>query len=175
MNLKLQLAQINNLKEIMKIIDNAKQYLKEQGSLQWNLSDGYPSDKDIIKDIENNACYIYIDNDEIIGTLSIVTLPDENYNEIYDGKWLSNDKYASIHRIAIRNEYHHLKLGIHMLYEAEKIVKENNTYSIKIDTHKLNIPMTKTILNAGYTHCGTIILKRTTEDNLREAYEKRLD
>ena len=34
--------------------------------------------------------------------------------------------------------------------------------------------MQKTILKAGYTHCGVIKLKRTNEDNLREAYEKRL-
>ena len=172
MNLKLQLAQINDLKEIMKIIDNAKKYLKEQGSLQWNLSDGYPSDKDIIKDIENNVCYIYIDNDEIIGTLSIVTLPDENYNEI-DGKWLTTDKYASIHRIAVK--YHNKNIGVKMLLAAEEIVKNKNIFSIKIDTHKINIPMTKTILKCGYTYCGIIKLKRSNIDNLRDAYEKRLD
>jgi hypothetical protein len=173
--MKIRLANPNDINQIMEIIEDAKKYLKSQGLKQWNLDDGYPQKEVLEKDIENKSCYVLERDNLLISTMSIVFSIDENYNEIYDGKWLSNDKYASIHRIAIRNEYHHLKLGIHMLYEAEKIVKENNTYSIKIDTHKLNIPMTKTILNAGYTHCGTIILKRTTEDNLREAYEKRLD
>ena len=61
-----------------------------------------------------------------------------------------------------------------MLLGAETIVKEKNIYSIKIDTHKINIPMTKTILKSGYTYCGIIKLKRSNIDNLRDAYEKRL-
>ena len=58
--------------------------------------------------------------------------------------------------------------------KLEKIVKENNIYSIKIDTHKINIPMSKTILKAGYKYCGIIKLKRNKMDNLRDGYEKKL-
>ena len=105
--------------------------------------------------------------------MSILFTPDENYYEI-DGKWLTNDTYASIHRIAIKNSHHHKKIGIKMLLEAEEIVKQNNIYSIKIDTHKINIPMKKTIEKSGYTYCGVITLKRSKTDNLRNDYEKRL-
>ena len=62
-----------------------------------------------------------------------------------------------------------------MLELAEEIVKNKNITSIKIDTHKNNIPMTKTILYAGYTYCGIIKLKRSNIDNLRDAYEKKID
>ena len=170
--MKLQLAQKENLNEIIEIINLAKKYLKDQGSLQWNQNDGYPNKSDILKDIENNYCYIYKDNDEILGTLCIVTETDENYNEI-DGEWLTDRPYASIHRIAVK--YHNQNLGSLMLLEAENIVKEKNIFSIKIDTHKINIPMTKTILKCGYKYCGVIKLKRSNIDNLRDAYEKRLD
>jgi hypothetical protein len=173
--MKIRLANPNDINQIMEIINDAKKYLKSQSLKQWNLDDGYPQKEVLLNDINNKSCYVLEKDNILISTMSVVFTVDENYNEIYNGNWLTNDKYASIHRIAIRNEYHHLKLGIYMLLEAENIVKDKNIYSIKIDTHKLNIPMTKTILNAGYTHCGTIILKRTAEDNLREAFEKRLD
>ena len=167
-------ATINDIEIVMEIINDAKKYLKKQNSLQWNQADGYPTINDMLKDIDNGSCYLYIENNEVIGTMSIITTPDENYDEI-DGKWLTNEKYASIHRIAIKNTHHKKGIGVKMLLAAEKIVKANNIYSIKIDTHKINIPMTKTIINSGYTYCGVITLKRSKEDNLRDAYEKRLD
>ena len=169
----LKLATTNNLDEIMKIINDAKLYLKNQNLKQWNQDDGYPTKNDLLKDINNQTCYIYLENDEIIGTMSIIFTPDENYEEI-KGNWLTNNTYASIHRIAIKNTHHNKKIGVNMLLEAEKIVLNNNVSSIKIDTHNLNKPMTKTILNAGYTYCGIITLKRSNTDNLRDAYEKML-
>lgn len=167
----IRLATIKDLQDIITIINSAKKYLKEQGSLQWNQDDGYPGELDMLKDIENKSCYVYIENDEIVGTMSIISTPDENYYEI-DGSWLTNDIYASIHRIACK--YHGRNIGCKMLLDAENIVKEKNIYSIKIDTHEINIPMTKTILKSGYTYCGIIKLKRSNTDNLRNAYEKRL-
>ena len=166
-------AQEKDIKKIMEIITDAKKYLKNQNSLQWNQPDGYPNECDLLKDINNESCYLYLENNEIIGTMSIVFIPDENYFEI-NGEWLTNDSYASIHRIAIKNSHHKKGIGIKMLLEAEEIVKQNNIYSIKIDTHKINIPMIKTIEKIGYTYCGVITLKRSKEDNLRNAYEKRL-
>lgn len=169
----LQKAILKDIKIVMEIINDAKKYLKKQNSLQWNLSDGYPNEKDLLEDIQNENCYLYVDENEIVGTMSIICTPDENYEKI-DGKWLTNSTYASIHRIAIKNTHHHKKIGVKMLLEAEKIIKEKNIYSIKIDTHKINIPMTNTIKNAGYTYCGIIQLKRSNIDNLRDAYEKKL-
>lgn len=173
--MRIRMATKCDINKIMEIINDAKVYLKDQGLKQWNLDDGYPQKEVLLNDINNSNCYVLEEDGFLIATMSIIFEADENYEQIYNGKWLSNDKYASIHRIAIRNTHHHLKLGIYMLLEAENIVKNKGIYSIKIDTHKDNRPMTKTILNAGYTHCGTIILKRTNEDNLRDAYEKRLD
>lgn len=169
----LKLATAKDIDIIMDIIKEAKEYLKSQNSLQWNLADGYPNESDLLNDIKNKYCYLYIEENQIIGTMSIIYTPDENYTEI-NGCWLTNNSYASIHRIAVKNTSHHKNIGVKMLLEAEEIVKTNDIYSIKIDTHKINIPMTKTILKAGYTYCGIINLKRSNIDNLRDAYEKRL-
>ena len=169
----LLLATEKDIDIIMEIINDAKVYLKNQNLKQWNLDDGYPRKEDLLKDINNKSCYLYIEDDLVIGCMSIIFTPDENYEEI-NGKWLSNTKYASIHRIATKNNSHHRGIGIKMLLDAEEVVKNHDVFSIKIDTHKDNIPMTKTILSSGYTYCGIIKLKRSEIDNLRDGYEKRL-
>lgn len=168
---ELKLANLSNIDEIMQIISDAKLYLKKQGLKQWNLADGYPNKSDLINDINQNECYIYLIDNTIVGVMVIMETPDENYNEI-DGKWLTNQKYASIHRIAVKMNYHHKQIGSKMLLAAEDIIKNKNITSIKVDTHKLNIPMIKTLENLNYTYCGIIKLKRSNEDNLRLAYEK---
>jgi ribosomal protein S18 acetylase RimI-like enzyme len=170
---KLILANISNIKDIMEIINDAKQYLKSQGSTQWNLPDGYPNESTLLKDIENKECYIYLENNLIIGVMVIMETEDENYDEI-DGIWLNNDKYVSIHRIAIRNGFHNKQIGYKMLKLAETIIMNKGLYSIKIDTHKINIPMINTLSKLNYTYCGVITLKRSKEDNLRNAYQKLL-
>ena len=167
-------AQLNDLNEIMIVINSAKKYLKNQGLSQWNLPNGYPDENALKNDILNNNCYILLNKDDIIGTMSIIFTPDENYEEIYDGSWLTNNSYVSIHRIAIREDYHNKSIGKLMLDLAETIAKENNIKSIKIDTHKDNIPMQKTLIKANYTRCGVIILKNNPSDKLRDAFEKVL-
>ena len=108
---ELNLAAIDDIDDIMLVINDAKTYLKNQGSTQWNLPDGYPNKSDLIKDINNKECYVYKLNQSIIGVLVIMENIDENYNEI-DGNWLNNDNYVSIHRIALKLNFHNQKIGI---------------------------------------------------------------
>lgn len=170
---KLRLATLNDIDNIMEVITEAKIYLKNQGSTQWNLPDGYPNKIDLINDINKNECYIYLINNNIVGVMVIMENKDENYDEI-DGNWLSDIKYASIHRIAVKLDYHHQNVGYKMLSLSEELIKNKGIYSIKVDTHKLNIPMIKTLKKLNYSYCGIIKLKRSNEDNLRNAYQKLL-
>ena len=85
---ELKLASISDIDEIMTIISDAKAYLKKQGLKQWNLPDGYPNKSDLINDINQNECYIYLIDNTIVGVMVIMENPDENYDEI-DGKCIS--------------------------------------------------------------------------------------
>ena len=171
----LRIATINDIEYVMKIISDAKLYLKGQNSLQWNQPDGYPNKDDLVKDINNKNCYVYIENEQIVGTMSIVYEPDENYDEVYDGSWNYDEAYASIHRIAVSNSHHHKGIGKKMMILAEDVIKRKNIFLIRIDTHKNNIPMKNTIESCHYNYCGIIKLKRSNEDNLRNAYEKKIN
>ena len=163
-------ALIKDLESLMEIISDAKRLLKNSGSLQWNLDDGYPNKENILNDIINDVLYLYEENKTIIGMIAICG-HDENYDEI-NGKWLTNKPYLSLHRIAVKEGYHNQNIGSKLIRFAEDFAVLNHIYSIKVDTHKLNIAMQKILTKNGYTYCGIIVLKRTKEDNLRVAYEK---
>lgn len=156
-----------DIKDIMKIINKAKEFLKENGVDQWQ--DGYPNSAIIENDILNNYSYVVLKDNNILATLAISFDGEKTYDVIYDGKWLSNGKYAVIHRIAIDNKYRGTGVSSYILQKVYEICLDNNIHSIKIDTHEKNIPMQKLLKKNDFKYCGVIYLE---DNSKRIAFEK---
>lgn len=156
-----------DIKRIMKIIDEAKIYFKENKINQWQ--DGYPNIKVIEDDIKNGCSYVLLKDNNVIGTSVIDFNGEETYNKIYKGRWLTNKEYAVIHRIAIDNSYKGLGIASEIIKNAEKLCVEKNIKSIRVDTHRDNISMQKLLKKNGFTYCGIIYLEDKSE---RVAFEK---
>ena len=56
-------ANLNDISGIMKIIQEAQKYFKENGIPQWQ--NGYPDEKHIQSDIEENGTYVLEENNLI--------------------------------------------------------------------------------------------------------------
>lgn len=158
-----------DIDEIMKIIKQAQIYFKENGIDQWQ--NNYPNPDTIKNDIDNGVSYVLIKDDKIVGTTVISFDGESTYNHIYDGQWLSNEKYAVIHRIAINNDYKGMALSSKIINYTEEICRERNVNSIKVDTHKDNISMQKLLEKNDFKYCGKIILNDGAE---RIAFERIL-
>lgn len=164
--MKLRLTTINDIEDVMAIINEAKSYFKEQGIDQWQ--DGYPNTDTIINDINNHEAYVLEDNGEVIATAMISKNIEPTYNYI-EGKWLQNNPYLVVHRIAIKNNQKGKGLAKVILDEALKI--HPNFPSIRMDTHDDNLSMQRFLIKYGFTYCGTIYLE---SKDTRRAYEKLL-
>lgn len=93
------------------------------------------------------------------------------YKNIYDGRWITNGIYATIHRLAIDNNYKRKGIGDEIIKYSQDCCIKNNISSLRIDTHKLNIPMIKLIEKNKFSYCGII---KTDYSSDRVAYEKVL-
>ena len=148
---------INDLPEVMKIIREAQSYFKEQGIDQWQ--NNYPNEEVIKNDIKNNATTVASFNGE------------KTYDNIYEGKWLSEDKYIVIHRVAVASDLKGIGLATELMKNVEKLALQNNVYSIKGDTHEDNKSMQRMFEKNGFVKCGVIYLE---DKNKRIAFEKRI-
>lgn len=160
---------LEELDEAFEIILDAKELLSKL-SLQWQQ--GYPYLETIKKDIENKELYGCYKDDYLIGIIALVKGFNPDYKTI-EGRWeleTGNDD-MTIHRIAVRKEYHNQHIGDLMMNFAKTYAKENNIKSIKADTHTTNKAMQKLCLNAGMSYRGIIYLVRDEIDNSRLAYE----
>ena len=161
MSFTIRKTTLNEIDIIMKLIEYGKEKMREDGNLnQW--TNGEPNESLIKKDIENGNSYIILLDKEPIGTFAFISGPDSTYLKIYEGKWLNDDNYYVLHRIAGK-------------YKGKGLMKQilnfcfSKTNNIRIDTHRDNNIMRHILDKEGFKYCGIIYLEDNDE---RLAYQK---
>jgi len=165
--MEFRIAADSDIDKIMSIIGQAKEYLRDKGVDQWQ--DNYPNIGIIMKDIEKRICYVMEKDGQVIATAAISFNDEKTYDKIYDGKWITENDYAVVHRIAVDNNYKGQRISSEILARVEEMCSNRNIHSIKMDTHKHNESMRKMLSNNGFKYCGIIYLENGNE---RVAYEK---
>lgn len=160
-------ARIDDESEIWDILQKGIIRRKNDGSNQWQ--DGYPNPQIIRNDIEKEAGYVLTEGENIIGYFTMLINDEPAYAEI-KGKWLSNDDYVVIHRVAISEKYLRKGLAKEIFNFAESFAVDNNIFSIKVDTNFDNIAMLKLLENMGYIYCGEVLYRGSP----RKAFEKAI-
>ena len=172
----------DDVDRILEIIEKAKIELKKLGLDQWQNS--YPNREVVENDIKNEFSYVLEeiakkDNKsenqifkKIIGTIVLSPEKEESYSKI-EGKWITNDDYIVIHRLAVDSEIKNKGIATKILEFSEKECIKNKILSIKTDTHENNEPMKKFLEKNGFSYCGVIYLDKEPDvGEKRIAYEK---
>lgn len=155
--------------DILGIIKQAQDYFKIQGINQWQ--NGYPNLETIKHDIHMGYNYVLLKEKVIIGTVALGFDGEKTYNNIYNGKWRSNQSYAVIHRLAVDSEYKGSGIASIIINKIEELCIKSKIKSIRVDTHKDNRSMQNLLHKNGFVYCGIILLEDKSE---RLAYEKIL-
>ncbi|MFN8284255.1 MAG: GNAT family N-acetyltransferase [Chitinophagales bacterium] len=153
---------------IWEILQQAIAQRKQDGSEQWQ--NGYPNEQTVHDDINEGNGYVLTDNDEVIAYAAIIFGIEPAYNNI-TGKWLSNDDYVTVHRVATSNAVKGKGIATHLFNMIEDLCIEQQMYSIKVDTNFDNVPMLRILNKLNYTYCGEIFFNGAA----RRAYEKILN
>jgi len=154
-------ATISDVEEAGKIYDLAREYMKAAGNpYQWN--DVYPSARDVEEDIKDGSSYVCDDGGEIVAVFHFHIGSDATYEKIYEGGWEGTEPYGVIHRIAVK--HHGRGIADFCFSECFKLFP-----NLRIDTHKDNIPMQKSLMKNGFVKKGTVYIKNGEE---RIAFQK---
>ena len=157
---------LRDISSVLRIYEDAKSFIKSYNSPQWQS--GYPNADTFYDDLENNRLYVYESNNEVVACASFHSY-EKDYDNIYEGSWLTTtNNYMAVHTIATNNSYRGKGIAARFF---KYIHKNFDVASIRIDTHKLNVPMIKMLEKNGFILCGIIYLSDGQE---RLAYEKVL-
>ncbi len=160
-------AVLSDAQEIWKILKQAIERRKLDGSLQWQ--DGYPNLAIVEKDISEEAGFVLSENGKIVAYLAAYINYEPAYADI-QGKWLTEGDFIAIHRVAVAEEYLGKGLAKQLLQEMESTTISKGIWSLKADTNFDNQAMIHLFEKRGYVYCGEVYFRGSA----RRAYEKVL-
>lgn len=159
--MEIRKATINDLDTIALLFQEARSFMAESGNPhQWGTA--YPPMELIRADIEEGNSYVCENGGEIVGTFYFRKGVEPDYRKIYEGSWINEQPYGVIHRITSKRG----TKGVASFCIGWCCEKCD---SIRIDTHRQNIPMQRALEKNGFTRCGVIYLENGSE---RIAYQK---
>lgn len=168
----LRRSQVQDLDRIMQIINSAKAFLKKNDSPQWQ--NGYPNQETFAKDIAMQTNWVLIDNGNIVATATLQLTPEPTYQVITHGQWNKpNDPYATIHRIAISDQYRGQGLSKLLFSNLLTVGQMQGIKNFRIDTHRSNQVMQHLADSFNFQKRG-IIKVNEQNDPERIAYELNL-
>ena len=163
-------AKTEHLDKIWEITLEAKTQLKRMGLDQWQK--GYPEKENWLGDIKAQTAYLAVESGEIVGAFMLLTKNEPSY-DVIDGKWLCDSPYASLHRVCVSDSAKGRGVAGKMFAEGCRLAKKFGLDSMRIDTHPENKSMLRAIEKFGFTKCGIIRIKGSSEDgDERVAFEK---
>ena len=143
-------ATASDVDAMMEIYDLARSFMRSSGNPnQWG--DGYPSRELIESDIASGVAHVLEEDGEITACFFFKIGVDPTYLSIYDGEWIDDGEYGVIHRIAVKYSGRSTATQIYDYCSAL-------SKSLRIDTHKDNKPMQRSLTKNGFTRCGIIYL-----------------
>ncbi len=139
---------MEDIPRLMEIFTIARRFMNETGNPnQW--SDDYPGEELLRNDIKSSDGFVCILEGKIVGTFVLRGGNDPTYDVIYEGAWLNDLPYATIHRIASSGEVKGI-MHIAMKFALQRY------RTIRIDTHRDNMVMQNCIRKEGFAYCGII-------------------
>lgn len=163
--MELALASLADVDAVMKLIHQAKRYLKQCGIDQWQS--GYPDKTCIVDDIKRQNGYLVKEVQAVIGYVCVDFGGEPAYEHL-SGAWKSRQPYAVVHRLAIDNTCKGRGLSFQIIRLVEDLCHTQSIHSIKVDTDAHNSVMKHVLEKSGFVYCGTV----SFDDGPKIAYEK---
>lgn len=171
MNFGFRRSKMEDIERLLVLREEAAEYLRGQGVDQWQQS--YPNREIFESDIPSERGWVFTHDDEVIGYAAITFEDDEAYKNI-DGKWLTDGRYAAIHRCFSAAKYRGTGISKEIFSLGEELALGKGLTAIRIDTHADNKPMQHLVRKNGYSYCGVIMVDGDGNDPHRDAFEKIL-
>lgn len=159
-NVVVRKTAVGDLPRLREVFAAARRFMRSTGNLtQWD--DSYPGDDLLMSDIAGGDSYVCLLDGRIVGTFLLRGGDDPTYASISGGRWLNDQPYATLHRVASSGEAR----GLLHLAVAFALKRYSN---LRIDTHSDNTPMRRAVASEGFRYCGIIRCWNGTE---RLAYQ----
>jgi len=126
---------------------------------QWN--EHYPNKEAFVTDQERGELFVLLKDKKVIGSITVSTLKDPEYDDI---DWLTEDSnQLYIHRLAVDPSFQHQGNAKSLMDFAEDFGRQHGIISIRLDTFSGN-PRNQRFYEArGYTQLAPIYFPKQSD------------
>lgn len=149
---------------ILVLYQSARKFMKENGNPnQWG--DEYPAEAQVEDDILHGKSFVLQLGEDLLGVFYFSPREvDPTYGSLLEGKWLDEEPYGVIHRLAV-----HTQGKGAAAYCVDWCMEQ--CANLRIDTHEENRPMRRFLEKKGFVFCGILQLP---DGSLRMGFQKRI-
>lgn len=146
----LEIANKNDIEEIVRLLNNAKKRMACDGLAQWsNQTGGYPNEQTIQNDINQKQLYKFEKKGKIAGIIAI----NDDFYDAYPQQ-VGKNQGRVFHRVAVSEEFLGQGVGKQLYNLAEQLIKEEGYTVAVVDTYSKNEKMCSLIKSCGYEKVG---------------------
>ncbi len=116
----------------------------------WN--EVYPAMQEIEHDLETENLYVLVENDVLIGALSVVP---ENEMDDYP-HWKLDENAREIARVVVAKPYQNKGYAAYMMNEILEALGEDVYFAVHISVAEQNIPALKVYQKCGFSIVGEV-------------------
>ena len=149
--MNIQLAQENDLSEILELLCLLLVNMQQNGFNYWNKN--YPSEK-IPSDISQQCLYKVVVEEVILGIVSLNESQDKNYASL---SWKYGGNILAVHRLAVHPKAQRKGIGWKLMQFAEDFAQQNGYDAIRLDTYSQGF-MVDFYKKMNYQVVGNVIL-----------------
>ncbi len=157
-DLRIRKAVEADLDGVGKLYEDVCDYLDAHGNYPGWKKGIYPVRRDAERGMMANALYVARIGERTVGTVILTHEPEDGYG---NGKWLTEDDYRRIyvvHTLAVHPDFLKCGIGTELLVFAERVAREEQCVSIRLDVVKDNVPAERLYQKCGYQWAGTVSL-----------------
>lgn len=151
----LRKAKLSDVADVTPIIEQARKFLRESGSDQWQAE--YPAKRDIESFIGQDVGYVLVVDAQVAGFCAVITGEDTQYTKIYDGSWLNDSlDYVTVHCLALSDQYRGLGLTKYLFSNILTLMQARGYNDFRVDTHPANAVMQAVFEREGFEKRGMV-------------------
>ena len=152
-------AKLSEIPQILNITRACAAAMIKNGIYQWN--EDYPNKEAFELDIERGELYVFEEDGQVIGTIVLSTLMDEEYVPV---EWLTpSDKNIYIHRVSVHPDLQGKGYAQKLMAFAEDYARKNTFASIRLDTFSQNKRNQKFYETRGFERLGDIFFPKQSD------------
>jgi ribosomal protein S18 acetylase RimI-like enzyme len=159
---------LSELSDALKIYRSCVCQHKKSGFNQWD--ENYPSKEVVKRDILKGYLFGAYSESKLVALIAITKDEPKEYKEV---GWKERSSFLIIHRLCVHELFLRKGIAKMLMTFAEKLAKNQNYLSIRLDTFSLNLGAVLFYEKSGYSKVGYVNFPKR-EDADYTCFEKEI-